>query len=470
MFGGSWQGFIGTTLPIVNSISPSLLLAFFLFQLAFCGTAATIVSGAVAERISFTGYIITTLVIVCLVYPVTGHWIWGGNLTGNTVGWLEVMGFIDFAGSTGVHGVGGWVALAVILIIGPRRGRFSSKRPAIQGHDHVLAVIGVFLICLGWFGFNGGNAFSEAELAPKLFLNTLLSALAGGLSSLIVNSLMHGYADLKSMMFAMLAGLVSVTAGVHLYTPEMAILCGLVGGLVAFFSEKLLIRLKIDDVVGAVSVHALAGVWGTLAIPLITSPSQWGSGLERWQQMQVQLTGVISVALYSFFVSLLVLGIIHYFYPLRVSGKTERNGLNMAEHNITTEADELIIGINQQRKKRNYKKRLNINPFTQLGQIAMAYNRLLQQIEKEQNCLYSTQQSLEQSNAEVKSVIQQTIDNHRELQSKHKEMQIFSELMADRECRMIELKSEINRLSLQLGEPLPYDPSSLVVKKEDQLE
>ncbi len=207
MFGASASGWIGTTGFFWGDASQPWLLAFFLFQLTFCGTATTIVSGAVAERMRFSGYLFATIIICTVIYPVIGHWVWGGAVEGNGAGWLSRLGFLDFAGSTVVHSVAGWVALAAILIIGPRIGRFDSPGSAIHGHNLPMAALGTLLLWFGWFGFNGGSTLAFTEQTPLILVNTTMAAVWGGLAALALGWRRLGRPSAQMAMNGTLRGL-----------------------------------------------------------------------------------------------------------------------------------------------------------------------------------------------------------------------------------------------------------------------
>lgn len=270
MFGVSHSGFLGTTNFFVSfdGALPSLA-AFFLFQAMFCGTATTIVSGAVAERMRFSGYLMVAVLLSGFIYPLFGHWAWGGVFTGKE-GWLEQIGFVDFAGSTVVHSVGGWVALAAAIVIGPRRGRFDADgTPRRFGRQNIpMASLGVLLLWIGWFGFNGGSTFEMSARVPVIITNTVLGGASGMVTALVVAWWFRGRPDADAVLNGSLAGLVSVTASCHVINGPSAIVIGGVGGIVMLLTAWLLVRLQIDDVVGAIPVHAGAGVWGTLAVAL----------------------------------------------------------------------------------------------------------------------------------------------------------------------------------------------------------
>lgn len=267
MFGASQAGWIGTTGFGLSGHQDARSLAFFLFQLVFCGTATTVISGAAAERMSFRGYIIVAALVGAFFYPIMGHWAWGGTL-GGELGWLAEMGFVDFAGSTVVHSVGGWIALATIVVIGPHLGRFpktarrrnQSGRLPIPGHDLGMATVGVFVLWFGWFGFNGGSTLAVDDRVPLIPVNTNLAAAAGGIAALAITWIYEGKATVAQLLIGIVAGLVSITAGCHIVSPWSAIVIGSIGAVIACGASHLLAKLRINDVVGAVPAHAVAGV------------------------------------------------------------------------------------------------------------------------------------------------------------------------------------------------------------------
>jgi ammonium transporter, Amt family len=293
----------------------------FLFQAMFAATAATIVSGAIAERVKLGAYLIFTLFFVGLVYPIIGSWKWGG-------GALDEMGFYDFAGSTLVHSVGGWGALAGVMLVGPRIGKYvNGKAVDKPGASVPLAVIGVFLLWLGWFGFNGGSVLSaDPGLVSFVLVTTSLAACAGGLGGFLAAYFAFKRLDLGMVLNGILAGLVSITAGADVITPGGAVLVGFIGGIFVVISAVLLDKMKLDDVVGAVSVHLTCGVWGTLAVGIFSTNPE-----------HLFLTQVIGVAICgaTAFVSAFVI-----FYTLkktvgiRVSEEHEKSGLDSHEHGI----------------------------------------------------------------------------------------------------------------------------------------
>ena len=341
MFGTSNGGFIGTNHFFVGykgDIS-SWSAAFFLFQLMFCGTAVTIISGAVAERTKFGAYLIVALIVAAFIYPVFGHWAWGGAYDGGLDGWLARQGFIDFAGSTVVHSVGGWVALAILLVVGPRKGRFPENQAPqrIAGNNLPLSMLGILFLWFGWIGFNGGSTFAMNDNVPMIITNTMLAGGAGAVIGLLMGRLLYEYYVVELVMNGALAGLVAITAASHAVNGLSAVVIGAIGAIVMSIAQRLMERLRIDDAVGAVPVHAVAGVWGTLAVALFANPGTLTPGFSRWEQFQVQLLGVAVCFLFAFGVTYLFLSLINRIFPLRVSPEAEDIGLNIAEHRIGTE-------------------------------------------------------------------------------------------------------------------------------------
>jgi ammonium transporter len=378
MFGdgvGGWFGFSDFFLP--ETAGP-FLMAFFIFQIGFAGTATTIMSGAVAERMKFSGYLIMALVMSALIYPVYGHWAWG-SLAGGEAGWLESRGFIDFAGSTVVHSVGGWMALAGVIIIGPRLGRFGKNAIPIHGHDIPIVTLGVFILWLGWFGFNGGSTLALNSDVPTIIVNTTISGAFGGLVAMAISWRTGGHVDVVITMNGALAGLVAVTASANIVSTADAAIIGGLAGVVMYGVTVLLERVEIDDVVGAVPVHLGAGIWGTLAVALFGNPEAWG-GDGRLSQLWVQATGVLVGFVWAFGLGFLLLWLINRRFPLRVDPEGERMGLNVAEHGASTEILDLLNDMDKQRKTEDYSTPVAVEPHTEVGQIAQQYNRVLEGI------------------------------------------------------------------------------------------
>jgi Amt family ammonium transporter len=402
MFGVTSGGLFGTSDFFFDDTANPWLMAFFIFQLGFCGTAVTIVSGAVAERMRFVGYLVITVVMSSLIYPVVGHWVWGSAAGASSGGWLEGMGFIDFAGSTVVHSVGGWVSLAAIIIIGPRIGRFGKNSVPIHGHDIPIVTLGAFLLWFGWFGFNGGSTLGLTPEVPTIIVNTTLSGAFGGVVALIIAWWITGRSDVLMIMNGSLAGLVGITASAHIMTPLSAVSIGCIAGAIMYGVTTLLEKLELDDVVGAVPVHLGAGIWGTLAVALFGDPESWGTGLGRWEQLVVQATGVAATFAWAFGVGFTLLWLYNRRYPLRIDPEGERIGLNVAEHDASTEILDLLSDMDRQRRANDFSQPVNVEPNTEIGQIAQQYNHVLADINTEQRRREAVTESLRERTESLK--------------------------------------------------------------------
>lgn len=361
MFGGGseWMGTHGVWLVGGADNSPAMndayqgdygalswtgvpLWAKFFFHLVFCGTAATIVSGAVAERIKYLSFILFSFVMAVAIYPVMGHWIWGG-------GWLADRGFVDFAGSTQVHSIGGWAALVGVFILGPRIGKYSAsgKPLAIPGHNLSLATVGCFVLWFGWFGFNPGSTMAaDPAVIAEILVATNAAAAAATLSATAVAWLLLGKPDLGMTLNGCLAGLVAVTAPCAFISVGGAVVIGLIAGAIVVLGVLFFDRIKCDDPVGATSVHLLNGVFGTLCVGLFATPDRIGragnsaarGGLfygEGAQQLLTQLTGVVACAVYVLVTAGIAWLVLKHTLGIRVSAEEERQGLDIGEHGNT---------------------------------------------------------------------------------------------------------------------------------------
>lgn len=383
MFGVGASGWFGTGFMGLAGVRDPWLLAFFVFQLVFCGTAVTIISGAVAERMRFTAYLVTALFVSGLIYPLFGHWAWGGVVPETGAGWLAERGFLDFAGSTVVHSVGGWVAFAAILVIGPRIGQFQAGLPRIQGHNLTLAAAGTLVLLFGWFGFNGGSTLLLSADVPLIVVNTMVAGTLGGVAAMLTAYAWHGMPKTWAIMNGMIGGLVGITANCNVVAPADAAIIGSVSGIICFFGMLLLEKLRVDDAVGAVPAHAFCGVWGTLAVALFGDVESWGTGLGRWQQLGVQVEGVLACFVWTFSLSWLFFRLLKRLGILRVTPAMEHAGLNVSEHGATTELVDLINAMDGQRHSGSFHQRVYEEPHTEVGQIAAEYNRVLGRVEDE---------------------------------------------------------------------------------------
>lgn len=299
----------------------------FLFQAMFAATAATIVSGAVAERIKIESFMIFSVIYVGIIYPIVGMWKWGG-------GFLDTLGFYDFAGSTLVHSVGGWAALVAVWLLGSRIGKFKNGViKVIPGHNMPLAAAGVFLLWFGWFGFNGGSVLSANPGTTSLVLvTTCLAAAGGGLGSFILSYIKYKQNDLSMVLNGILGGLVGITAGADQMGATESIVIGFIAGLLIVLAVSFIDRLKLDDPVGAISVHLICGIWGTLAVGVF-------GNLASGKQFLIQLGGVAVIAVFCLATSFVILFVLNKTLGLRVSPREEKEGLDIHEHGMNAYAD-----------------------------------------------------------------------------------------------------------------------------------
>ena len=389
MFGTDAGALLGTSSFLFESDS-AFLTAFFLFQLGFIGTATTLMSGAVAERMRFGGYLVLATFVAAVTYPVFGHWAWGsGSLVGQggQDGWLKELGFVDFAGSTVVHSVGGWVALAAIIVLGPRIGRFGAGSVPIRGHDLPLTTLGVFVLWVGWYGFNGGSTYGLTPDVPTVILNTTVAAAFGGLAGMALTWLRDGRPDVVTIMNASLAGLVGITASASLMSPWKAAIVGIVAAAVMQAVSVALERLEIDDAVDAVPVHLGAGVWGTLAVGLLGDADAFPSGASRPEQIGIQLIGIATCFVWAFGLGYVVLSLINRRFPFRIDAAGELAGLNIAEHGATTEIVDLLTDMDEHHRTGDFARPVRVEPHTEVGQVAVEYNRVLAAFERRTDSL-----------------------------------------------------------------------------------
>jgi len=330
---GTENLFIGMSGFFLGGVVDQWQYAFWMFQVVFAATAATIVSGAVAERIKFKGYIFYTIFITAFVYPIAGHWIWGG-------GWLSKLStpFIDFAGSTVVHSIGGWSALAGAIVLGPRIGKYVGKAiNPIKGHSLTLAALGVFLLWFGWYGFNPGSTLAGTNWSiATIAVTTTLAASAGAVSGLLTSWMRYKKPDVSLTLGATIGGLVGITAGTANVSPLSAVVIGLIAGTLYVFSVEFFDKMRVDDPVGAVSAHATCGVWGTLAVGLFAQEAFGGvNGLffgGGTAQLVSQLVGIGAVFVWTFGLMFAFFKMLDMLIGLRVSREDELKGLDLAEH------------------------------------------------------------------------------------------------------------------------------------------
>jgi len=391
MYGTSINGLVGSKFFFFTT-KVAGYQTYFVFQAMFVATAATIISGAVAERLRFFSYVIITFVTSGILYPIVGHWAWAFDFSDPSVkyGWLGKLGYLDFAGASVVHSVGGWVALSVLLIIGSRTGRFrkDKNKKLFQGSNTPMAALGALILWFGWFGFNGGANGAMDLKIPLILINTFLAASFGLIFSSIMGILVMKKPEPLFMITGPLSGLVSITASCAYVNPSEAILIGAIGGIVSGSAIVLLEKLKIDDVVSAVPVHLVAGIWGTLSVAIFGDFEMMGLEKSRAEQLYIQLIGIVSIGGFCFVSSFIIFKSINYFFPLRVGKIQEELGLNISEHNASTDTHELLEVLTEQSKTEDYSLRAPQDPFTDSGIIGTQYNVLmnrLEQSEKQKN-------------------------------------------------------------------------------------
>jgi Amt family ammonium transporter len=343
-FGKSWiDGFAGLPVPMLRNVSGEGYFNF-LYQLVFCTTAAIIVSGAVAERMRFLPYIIGTLVVGVFIYPIFGHWAW------NDAGWLHRLGYHDFAGSSVVHMCGGFISLAGILKVGPRRGRFGAdgKVNEIHASDVPMVALGVLILFFGWIGFNGGSAPFGLRTG-SIVLNTFLGGIFGGVTCLFVGWALKGISGAATQMNGILAGLVAITASADVVSAPSACIIGCLGGLAYLFCDELLMRLRLDDAVSAVPVHGAAGIAGILSAGIFSTHAHLesvsalvGHAVTRGGLIRIQILGALVCALWAFLVGFIVWSVIDRISSLRVTEDEELVGLNYSEHKVRSPSDEVV--------------------------------------------------------------------------------------------------------------------------------
>ncbi len=323
--------------------------------------------------------IIIVILLSIFIYPVFGHWAWNGIDSGTPAGWLGASGFIDFAGSTVVHSVGGWVALATLFVVGPRKGRFdeNGKPVEIHGSNLPLSVLGTLLLWIGWIGFNGGSTLAINETVPGIIVNTVMAGASGAVFALFAGYLYNRIAKTAYLINGCLGGLVAVTACCHCVTIPQAILIGAVAGGICLVVDELLLYYGIDDAVGAVPVHLGCGIWGTLAVALLGAPSTLHTGLDFYAQLLVQVEGITAAFVVAFVIPLLIIRKIDRIMPLRVSSHSEEIGLNISEHGAKTETVDFFRIMQLQEETGDLSLRVPVDPFTDTGVIAARYNKVM---------------------------------------------------------------------------------------------
>jgi Amt family ammonium transporter len=385
MFGPSFGGWLGHG-EYARSFSDGLAWpsVFFIFQVMFAATAVTIVSGAVAERLRFGAYMLVAVLVAGFTYPIFGHWAWNGLQFGEANGWLGKMGFYDFAGSSVVHSMGGWTALALLLVLGARLGRFPKDGPPqkITGSNLPLAAMGAILLWIGWLGFNGGSTLSIGPSVGRVIANTVLAGSVGLVVTMLGGYFVKGRVEIDHVINGTLGGLVAITASANIVDSVPTAIIAAIGGMVVLGASELLERFKIDDAVGAVPVHLAAGIWGTLAVGIFGDLDLIGSGLSRFDQIKVQSIGILACAVVGFGVTYVLAVLANRVRPLKVPPEAERIGLNVWEHGASSDLLDFFEVMDEQSETGDLSLRAPVEPFTEVGQIAGKYNDLMGSLEE----------------------------------------------------------------------------------------
>lgn len=376
MFGHDYQNIIGIDSFAIEG-KDAWQNGFFFFQAMFAATAATIISGAVAERIKFNAYIIVTIVVTAVIYPIFGHWAWADG------GWLKELGFMDFAGSTVVHSMGGWIGLAGAIVLGPRLGKFKNgKIKYFAPSNHNFIVFGVFVLFFAWFGFNAGSLLKFDPHVSSILLNTTVAGAFGGLGGWIISLFIKEKVSVEVFAFGVIAGLVGITAGCDQFNTATSAFVGFVSALVMYYFDALILKkFKIDDPLSVVGVHGFAGAWGTLAIDFF---AQLPEGFTRVQLIYVQTTGVVTGFIFAFSLGLLLFFTLHKFNLLRVRKRYEVLGLNVSEHNAKLPWVDTIESIIKIMKSGDIRQKIYEERGTEIGLVAKFFNYLLDILKQKQ--------------------------------------------------------------------------------------
>jgi Amt family ammonium transporter len=425
MFGTSQGGLIGTDgfflSKYIAQDTEGWIFPFWFFQAVFCGTATTIVAGGIAERVRYRSYLWVSLTVSMIIYPIFGHWVWGGGYDlSPTQGWLAAIGYKDFAGSSVVHMLGGTATLACLLIVGPRKGRYRPDGSVVPiwGSDLPQATLGVFLLWIGWYGFNGGSALAMNATVVPIVVNTTLAASTGSLATMAFTFLRHGKPEVEVVLNGVLGGLVAITASCAWVSPLSALAIGMLGGLVVPIVEAMLHRFQIDDAVGAIPVHLGAGVVGILSVALFADETFLVNG-SRWQQLGVQAIGAAACFAFTFVVEYLLLwGFDRFVTPLRVTPEEEEMGLNLSEHGARTLWSDLSSDIADIRQTQDLTGRVRVEPETEAGAVGQTFNDLME-------TLHIQHAEVTQKKSELENANTQLFDLNRKLLQKEKENEMF---------------------------------------------
>lgn len=376
MFGQDYNGIVGSDLFFIDG-SDNTHNGFFFFQIMFAATAITIVSGAVAERMKFNGYVTVAIVVISLIYPIFGHWAWGEG------GWLKELGFIDFAGSTVVHSVGAWIGLAGAIVLGPRMGKFrKGKINYFPPSNHNFIVFGVFVLWFAWFGFNAGSLLAFNSSVTTILLNTLISGAFGGFGAYLISLFFKQRVSVEIFSFGIISGLVGITAGCAEFGTSIAALVGFVSAFIMFFFDQLLLkRFHIDDPLSVVGIHGFAGAWGTLAVGLFATLPE---NMSRIEFISIQSLGIASAFIFAFSMGIVLFLTLLRLNSLRVTKRHELIGLNLAEHNARLPWVDTVESIIKIMRTGDLSVKVHEEPYTEVGTVAKFFNYLLGILQKKQ--------------------------------------------------------------------------------------
>ena len=454
---GQGLGFAGFDVGLMAYSGSGDVTLFLMFQALFCGTAATIVSGAVAERVRFNAYLILTLPLTALVYPIIGHWAWASQLPGGTArGWLEGLGYFDFAGSSVVHITGGAAALAILLVVGPRIGRFEDEGAgmrSVHGHSPILAGAGVLCLLIGWLGFNSGTLEPGSDAFARALSNTLFAGCAGALAAGFVAYRHEGYYRADRMINGMLVGLVSITASAPFAFSWGAIALGAFAGMCSVYcADWMEGKRRIDDAVYAVTVHGFGGALGTLAVPLIVPAAALPNPMLT--QFAVQALGVVSIAGFAFLTTTMAARFIHSRQSLRVTVEEEIRGLNMTEHNSMIGHAVLMETLSRINSgETDLSTRINVDPFDDGGDVAEALNTFLDRVQASESKA-AEQLRAEQRETHLLAERERDRANHSEALLRDFQLE-FATLVDELKSQASELSNganDLNHRSVQSGQ------------------
>ncbi|MFT5660244.1 MAG: Amt family ammonium transporter [Sulfurimonas sp.] len=414
MFGYDFNGLIGTDRFAIDGGNFSENGLFF-FQAMFAATAATIISGAVAERMKFNGYIIVTIVVTSLIYPIFGHWAW------SDYGWLKQLGFVDFAGSTVVHSIGGWIGLAGAIVLGPRLGKFKNGQiKYFAPSNHNFVVFGVFILFFAWFGFNAGSLLKFDPLVTSILLNTTIAASFGGFAGWLISIFNKEKVSVEIFAFGVIAGLVGVTAGCDQFDARTSAFVGFVATLVMYFFDTLILKkFKIDDPLSVIGVHGFAGAWGTIAVGIFAMLPE---NITRFEFIYIQSIGIFTAFIFAFGFGLVLFFILAKLDILRVRKRHEVMGLNISEHNAQLPWVDTIESIIKIMKTGDIKHKIHEERGTEVGLVAKFFNYLLDILRQKNIDLQNSNMKL-RSKADIDPLTQ--IFNRRALLEKLKDKNIY---------------------------------------------